>query len=420
MRKLSSLKGWTFLAAFWVFLFATAEFAARRFYGDGFLTLVDSNVEHRRRPFTDVTRSWGSGVAFQLRTNSLGWRDSRPHHIVETRSQKKRVVLLGDSFVEGVGYNESETVSGQLQRLLGERGRDVEVLNAGMVSYSPVLEYQRLKTFLDDGYHADVVAVFPDVSDPHDELFYRSRMRFRNDGEPDGFLGLKYRPFAVFLWNTFALSRVFKQLRSGLKGFQTSRENDSIRPAQDGPVNRNVSTPTARWRELLAHPYRPDQLWLLPDGVAGALRANWVYHEPSLSSWAQLGIRHTLDGLERLRVLCEAHKIPLIVVLYPWPNHLYVRNDPAFYDRLEKRFPEVLQTRELIAKKEPMPRTMIFEKAVVDWTRSAQVPVVDLFPRILNHPSAEALYIENDIHFNPMGHAVLAESLLNEVLTALK
>jgi len=70
-----------------------------------------------------------------LRTNSLGMRGP---NISQVRARGvTRILLLGDSFIEGYSVFDSETVSAQLETLLQGAGHDgAEVLNGGTAGYS--------------------------------------------------------------------------------------------------------------------------------------------------------------------------------------------------------------------------------------------------------------------------------------------
>ncbi|HEX6863949.1 MAG TPA: SGNH/GDSL hydrolase family protein, partial [Thermoanaerobaculia bacterium] len=134
------------------------EAVARRTYGEGFTILVDPYEDHSYRPFVQYEQAWGDRT-IRLYTNSLGWKDSRPGRVVEEKSGLPRIVFLGDSFTEGLGCIQEDTVSGVVERELNKQGPRVEVLNGGRSSYSPLLEYQRLRKFFAAGYEADVVVL---------------------------------------------------------------------------------------------------------------------------------------------------------------------------------------------------------------------------------------------------------------------
>jgi lysophospholipase L1-like esterase len=75
------------------------------------------------------------------RTNSHGQRDRE--RTLEKPSGVRRILLLGDSVVEGVGVREQDTMSQQLERLYS--GGTTEVLNFGVSGYCTLAEIELLE-----------------------------------------------------------------------------------------------------------------------------------------------------------------------------------------------------------------------------------------------------------------------------------
>lgn len=93
----------------------------------------------------------------RLEINPLGLRGPlRPYARAEGR---RRILLLGDSFVEGYAVEEAETVRARLEDALAARGTPAEVLNGGTHGWSTD---QELLFFLDEGrlYQPDLVVLF--------------------------------------------------------------------------------------------------------------------------------------------------------------------------------------------------------------------------------------------------------------------
>ncbi|MEK6760731.1 MAG: SGNH/GDSL hydrolase family protein [Nanoarchaeota archaeon] len=86
--------------------------------------------------------------------NSNGLRMSK--EISYEKGNKKRVLLLGDSFVYGFGLNDSETIAVKLQEDLGE---NYEVINMGVDGYGTG---QEILQFYEEGlkYDPDIVLLF--------------------------------------------------------------------------------------------------------------------------------------------------------------------------------------------------------------------------------------------------------------------
>lgn len=101
---------------------------------------------------------WGF-ISYPLYTNSLGFKDASAR-VVPLTETRYRVLLIGDSFTEGVGVPFDETFAGLLYRAGSDRSEPVEFLNAGVAGYSPVLYYKRIKYLLDSGLRFQEVIVF--------------------------------------------------------------------------------------------------------------------------------------------------------------------------------------------------------------------------------------------------------------------
>ena len=96
-----------------------------------------------------------------------------------------RVLLLGDSFTEGVGVEAADAFPARLQELVDHAGvqKRWEVINAGEASYSPILEYLLLKRVGLD-LQPDLVILNLDLSDMYDDINYTKLAVFDASGDP--------------------------------------------------------------------------------------------------------------------------------------------------------------------------------------------------------------------------------------------
>ena len=138
----------------------------------------DPILHHRLLPSV-TTRVRG----VELTTNSLGLRDReiapRPPAGVF------RILMLGDSFTEGGGLTLEQSVAKQVEAMLNHAPcpRRFEVINGGVSSYSPILEYLFLKRVglpLDP----DLVVLNFDMTDVHDDLVRTGIARLNAQGLP--------------------------------------------------------------------------------------------------------------------------------------------------------------------------------------------------------------------------------------------
>src|ERR1700751_5630076 len=93
--------------------------------------------------------AWGN-LRYQVITNSLGFKDASTRD-VPLKSSSRRVLIIGDSFAEGIGLPFDRTFAGLLQADGQARADKVEFLDAGVASYSPSIYYKKIKSLLDRG-----------------------------------------------------------------------------------------------------------------------------------------------------------------------------------------------------------------------------------------------------------------------------
>lgn len=134
------------------------------------------------RPLPDVEKRgalWGEHLP--ARTNSLGWRDEE--RVLDRRPGARRALLLGDSFVFGVGVDDGLRVSEALERDVP----GLEAWNLGVTAYGPDQELLLLESVAAD-YAPDVVVWFAclsnDVEDVrHERRYGHAKPWFTLDGE---------------------------------------------------------------------------------------------------------------------------------------------------------------------------------------------------------------------------------------------
>ena len=131
---------------------------------------IQSDIYHHDlMPYINVVENWGDKLEKKIITNSLGFRDYE-NKLVEKIPVKERILLVGDSFIEGTGYDYEYTIGGLLQNKLGNK---YEILNSAVGSYSPSIYFKKIQHFILEGYNFDHAVVFLDVSDIFDELYIK-------------------------------------------------------------------------------------------------------------------------------------------------------------------------------------------------------------------------------------------------------
>ena len=260
--------------------------------------------DHGFAPNFDGYDVWGE-LRYRLITNSLGFKDGSVRD-VPMKSAARRILLIGDSFAEGIGMSFEESFAGLLDRAGQERSDKVEFLNAGVASYSPSIYYKKIKYLLDAGLQVDEVVVFSDTSDVTDEATsyfciddnpqYRSHCTAA-EGSAQPAAAPKKKKKADFLIDRFVVTN---KVRISIK-----------RSIQSFLGNRRISINTDRDRIGWTIPGLDVGNDYKPLGVEG-------------------GIRRSLQNMLALSDLLTAKNIPLTIVVYPWAQQLAQgdRNSP--------------------------------------------------------------------------------------------
>jgi hypothetical protein len=338
-------------------------FTMQRTPGGKTLRKFDPVFHHALAPLFDGVDRWGE-MPYRVFTNSLGLKDATTRE-VPAKSDAHRIVVIGDSFTEGVGLEFPDTFTGMLYSAGQERTPKIEFLNAAVVSYSPTLYYDKIKFLLDQGLQIDEVVVLPDLSDIQDEAIYY----FCFDALVE-YRALCKEPSREDIW--FANSRAdFWQTHfvmvDRLRVLLKRRMQDQTKILQQAALSPNPRTG-----------------WIIPGYNVGA-------------DYAPLGVEGGIvraqRHMEALADLLASRNIPLTVAVYPWPMIL----DRDLRDNRHVR----------------VWRDFCDKKKCKDF--------IDLTPDVLAakdaHPDWYARYfIFGDVHYSAEGNRLLFQTLRKHLL----
>lgn len=340
--------------------------ACRRFTPELHHELIPKTICRSRYREWDTTFS----------VNELGFRDQDV--AIPKPPDEYRVLLLGDSFIEGESVEIYETSSWRLeQELQQEMQRPVNVVNMGVMSYSAI-QYERLLKKWVDQLQPNFVVVAVDMSDFQNEYSYSFDLdeegRFRNIlfqqkmGAPH--VALPGVSATLKFWlreHSVLYARVADRTK------QLIRRTFSISEPTIFQVNDPKSDPHFATRS--------------EENATNALM--WEYFGKSM-----LSISKYLSGKD----------VPWIVVIYPYGHQ--AAPDEWAIGRLKNGF----------ESGKVYPTTVA--DLLVDFGGKNGFPVINLVPAFQRaaKESLEYLYWPYDGHFTPKGHTVMAEELQNIIL----
>lgn len=136
----------------------------------------DQELHHRLKPNSKCrskTSEWD--VSYEI--NSLGLRD---REVLPKADGEFRILVLGDSYTEGAGVSAGERFTTVIEReLVQKTGKKINVINGGVSTYSPVLEFEFLKKNFEK-INPDLVVAALDMTDFKDEIGYYNFLNERN------------------------------------------------------------------------------------------------------------------------------------------------------------------------------------------------------------------------------------------------
>ncbi len=115
------------------------------------------------------------GQEYTIKTNNLGFRD---YEVRDLNKDYHYTIVIGDSFVEGVGLDYKDTLVGHLnKKIISNDIKNYEFLNAGVTGYSSYIYLKKIVTIIKENpwLKTDCVIVVLDKSDILDAGSYFDR-----------------------------------------------------------------------------------------------------------------------------------------------------------------------------------------------------------------------------------------------------
>lgn len=313
----------------------------------------------------------------KIYTNSLGFKDksSRTISLVPTRNIKRRVVFIGDSFTNGVGLEYEDTFVGIIDKEL--KKRSIEVLNAGVPSYSPIIYWRKIKYLIEDvGLRFNEVVVYIDISDAQDEASYyelsddgNERVVYRKGQKISG-RGSARDYFRILLFkNSTFIYRVLDLLHDSLYLSQKEKMMEQQRELE-----------VEKWHIFLSPNY---------------IRDKWTIDKNIYNSYGESGVELMLERMNRLLNLLDDNGIDLTIAVYPYPSQVWFEDFNSM-------------------------QVDIWER----WAKDNNVRFINHFPNFvkigLSKPNKlktlHKFYFPYDVHFNKEGNRELARKFIKEYL----
>jgi lysophospholipase L1-like esterase len=312
----------------------------------------------------------------EVAINSLGLRG--PEIQAAKSPGTLRVLVLGDSYAEGLQVPWEDLLSTRLERALNDGpGPRVEVVNGGVSGYGTadeLLLLEKLGWRLQPDLVLVAFCIHNDVANNLDRPLYdfSKRPPRRVEAPPPSRRALAMVRFKEFLSRHSQLYQLVRDRTAGLRGEDLTqklgvRRRSGNVPAQGGPVARGLDYTS----------------WFVDAPPAELAR----------------GLDYTRELLGRIQEEGRGHGARVLAVWIP------IRDQVS-----DKRWESLRQKLALRPESRSRPQEELAKMA-----GALGLDAVDLLPAFRASPAQETLYFDVDGHWTSAGHALAAEMLLPEL-----
>lgn len=316
-------------------------------------------------------------AVFEHQMNRYGFRDKE--WIVEKESGKKRVLFIGDSFVEGVMADQDETITTGFER--ASSTNQYEVMNAGMVGMGLDSYLQLL---------ADIVPIYkPEV------VFlclYANDLGQNEPAVPQLFLSPEY-------YNIYKprLLEVIDQLDNG-NGLLFRWDNSTLPLLPEGNGN-----PWIEHEDLMTPHVAPEHAKKMKKGTFNPFRANaFAEEERNLKLQPALG-----ETVPLFKYICDQNDVEPIIVYIPTRNQV---TKHYYQYELELCLIECNDSTDLTT-----PKYQLHQKVLKSQCTEVGIQFIDLSDFIKEKEAKnQHLYWNYDEHMRGKGYLILGNAIWNK------
>ncbi len=322
-------------------------------------------THHGILPSEKGLASWAY-IKYPFYSNSIGGRDTAIRK-VSNAPRNKRLIIIGDSHSEGVGVWVHNTFPFIIQEMAQ---KDIEILNASAVSFSPKLYYYRILDLIRNyGIKTDGVHVMLDLSDIQNEIVYGS---FEPDSSPKKRKIQKMHEFHLkhsFVY--FRIQNIVRKLRMKrfieiTKNFEEYSENTRMNDAL----------------EMYSGFFDQFEDEILAADPNFHKVGEWLYR-PEYKTLIDSSLNSSRHYISLLKDLCDENQINLSLSVHPWDIQISRQDTSDFWVESWR-----------------------------DFCQKMDIGFLNLYPAFINPPIPASLgndfFIPGDNHWNEKGHRIVA------------
>ena len=331
------------------------------FYNDSVkdIAIAHNTYHHTYKPNKKIKIQNDNGN-YTIITNSLGFKDEDTIN-VKKNVEKKRIILIGDSFTEGVLLNFEDTFAGIFKNYLSNQ--NIDLLNAGRGGYSPIIYWAKIKYLIEvENLKFDELYVFIDLSDTWDE--YNT---FDLDNNQSVVMKNPKKNKQIIEENIIGKFKIFFKKNTFLTYLSLNYFYDAFINNSENKI----------WYSYVINNVHFDK---------------WPIEKQVYDAWGHEGIKLQKAYMNKLKKILDKNDIKLTVVVYPWISQIW-------YEDLNSLHVDIWK----------------------DWSKENNSDFINLFPSFVKENISGAEkdkiidenFIKGDFHFNKKGNKIIAEVLID-------
>ena len=375
--KLKKVLFWNFYLIILTFFFLILDFViTKTFFSDFYKTNINKVEKqdqywrvkneiyhHDFLPNINVIEDNGKFGKYNFITNSMGFKD-KVNRNISYKKKDYRIVFIGDSFTEGLFLPYDKTFVGVIDEKLSTK--NIEILNAGVSTYSPLIYYKKIEFLIKNGFEFDELIVFIDISDIEDEAIVYKLDNFKVIKTKDKKKIQRKkntRNYIDFLKKNFYISYSFLNF-----------VHDKTIPT----LNKSKITEDEFINFIVSDKHTRDK---------------WTINKEIRNKY-EIGIANSLKYMKLLNDLCKKHNIKISIAVYPWISQIY-------YEDLDSLQVSIWQT----------------------FSNKNQIKFYNFFPDFINNQKnlnkidyIKKVTIPFDAHFNEEGNRIIGENFVKRYI----
>ena len=217
-------------------------------------------------------------------------------------------MFIGDSFTEGLFLPYEKTFVGIIDNELSSK--KIEVLNAGVSSYSPIIYFKKIEYLIDKGFEFDELIVFIDISDIEDEATiyrsYKAKVIKIKDKKK--------------IKNKQNIRTIIDFLKKNL--YMTYSFLNYIHDKSVPTLNKTNVSEEEFIRFMISDKHTRDK---------------WTINQEIRNKY-QIGINNALKYMNLLNNLCKKNNIKVSIAVYPWISQIYYDDLDSLQVSIWKKF----------------------------------------------------------------------------------